>query len=150
MYLERVIKTMKILRISDLTVENLSHYIPIMKQIPDLSLLAFSSVVSVQKVCRNEGNGKILLMVNRCDLGSHVKAEERQRNVASNLAQVPARYLSKLGVITASVYSSTGWVVLNTVKIVLHLSCRDSMRRWNLRPSYLVAYNGELWSRRLR
>jgi len=60
----------------------------------------------------------------------YVKAEERQRNVASiasNLAQVPTRYLSKLCVITALVYYSTGWVVHNTVKIVLHSSCRDSI-----------------------
>jgi len=63
---------MKILKICDLKVENLSHYLPIMKQIPDLSLQTCGcSVVSMQKVCRDEGNGKILLMVNRCDLGSH-------------------------------------------------------------------------------
>ena len=62
---------MKILRISELKVENLSYYLPIMKQITDLSLLAFSSAVSMQKVCRDEGNGKIFLMVDRCDLGSH-------------------------------------------------------------------------------
>jgi hypothetical protein len=70
-YLERMIKTMKILRISDLTLENLSHYLPIMKQIADHSLLAFGTVVSLQKVCRDEENGKILLMVNKCGLDSH-------------------------------------------------------------------------------
>jgi len=70
-YLERVIKTLKILRISDLKVENFSHYLPIMKQIPDLSHQACSSVVSMQKVCKDEGNGKILLMVDRCNLGNH-------------------------------------------------------------------------------
>jgi hypothetical protein len=69
-YLERVFKTMKILRISDLKFENLSHYLPIMKQISDLSLLAFSCFVSLKKVCRDKGNMKIF-MVNRCDLGSH-------------------------------------------------------------------------------
>lgn len=59
----------------------------------------------------------------------YVKEEERQRNVAriaSNLAQVPTTYLSKLGV-TVLVYCSTGWVVHDTVNIVLHSSCRDSI-----------------------
>jgi len=68
--MERVIKTIKILGISDLTLENLSHYLPIMKQIANHSLLAFGSIFSLQKVCRDEGNGKILL-VNRCNLDSH-------------------------------------------------------------------------------
>jgi len=61
MYLDRVIKTMKILRISHLKFENLSHYLSIMKQVPNLSLQACCNVVPVQKVCRDEGNGKILL-----------------------------------------------------------------------------------------
>jgi hypothetical protein len=41
---------MKILKISDLKVENLSHFLTIMKQISDLSLQACGSVVSMQKV----------------------------------------------------------------------------------------------------
>jgi hypothetical protein len=78
---------MKIRRISDLKIENLSHYLPIMKQIPDLSLLAFGSVVSMQKVCRDEGNGKILLMVNRCDLGSHRLQVYKGREKAKKCCQ---------------------------------------------------------------
>jgi len=52
---------MKILRITDLKVENLSHYLSVRKQVPDLSLQACGNVISLQKVCRDEGNGKILL-----------------------------------------------------------------------------------------
>lgn len=71
----------------------------------------------MQKLFADEGNGKILFMVNRCDLGSHrlqvcqdnlykrIHVESQRKGIEM---LVSTGYLSKLGVITASVYSGRG------------------------------------------